>query len=299
MLAEEQHLVSLTEGFLKVFTKHLCLNVEALSSCLTHSRLIPEWCLERVEDALFGSLGNFQSSPLEGKNILFVSLNAPSTDGKLLEKNVQKIKQLVLSKLPTRVLLVVSSNLLHFLTGREFLEIAHIPVGFPFCTPNGIIDKTTWPVSIALAINKESMWVDPIDWSGFKEDLNIWSEQHCTDLKINSITDLKFSERLAPSHSPRACAHGTEGSTTVYQFFSLTPPRHENLKEMEMKGVPVHIAKLIYSISKHNPLLSIWEFFNQLRNILNYGPLISTKRLMTYLSLCSFTVIKYGNSAKD
>mgnify|MGYP001365068229 FL=1 len=47
------------------------------------------------------------------------------------------------------------------------------------------------------------------------------------------------------------------------------PPRHENLKEMEMKGVPVHIAKLIYSISKRNPLLSTLGILpNQLRNIL-------------------------------
>ncbi len=36
-----------------------------------------------------------------------------------------------------------------------------------------------------------------------------------------------------------------------------------------MKGVPVHIAKLIYSISKHNPLLSTLGILpNQLRNVL-------------------------------
>ncbi len=66
---------------------------------------------------------------------------------------------------------------------------------------------------------------------------------------------------MTSSHSPRASAHGTEGSTNIYQFFSLTPSRHENLKEMEMKGVPVHIAKLIYSISKHNPLLRLGNSF--------------------------------------
>ena len=55
----------------------------------------------------------------------------------------------------------------------------------------------------------------------------------------------------------------------IFANFSLTPPRHDNLKEMEMKGVPVHIAKLIYNISKHNPLLSTLGILpNQLRNIL-------------------------------
>ena len=223
-------MVSLTEDFLKVFAKHLCLNVEALSSCLTHSSLLSEWCSERVEDSLFGSLGNFRSTPLEGKNIVFVYLRAPSAEGKFLEMNFEKIKQLVLSKLPTRILLVVSSNLLSSLSGREFLEIAHIPVGFPFSTSNGPIAKITWPVSIMLAVNKESIWIDPIDWSAFKEDLSDWSEQNCPNLTINSIIDLKFSERLVPSHSPRTCAHGTGGSTKIYQFFSLTPPPPRQLK---------------------------------------------------------------------
>jgi hypothetical protein len=149
------------------------------------------------------------------------------------------------------------------------LEIAHIPTGFPFSTSRGTTDKTTWSVSIILAVNKESMWTDPIDWSALKEDLRDWSEKVCPNLTINPSTDLRFSERLVPSHSPRSCAHGMEGSTSIYQFFSLTPPHHENLKEMVMKGVPVHIANLIYKIGKHNPLLSSLGILpNQLRNIL-------------------------------
>ena len=101
------------------------------------------------------------------------------------------------------------------------------------------------------------MWIDPIDWSDFKEDLIDWSIKYCPNLSINSITDSKFRERLIPSHSPRSCALGMEGNTNIYQFFSLIPPRHEILKEMMMKGVPVHIANSIYKISKHNCIFNL------------------------------------------
>jgi hypothetical protein len=146
------------------------------------------------------------------------------------------------------------------------LEKAHIPSDFPFFTASGMTNKTTWSVSIILAVNKYVE--DPIDWSAFKHDFKDWSEKFSPNLTI-SPTDLKFSERLAPSHSPRSCAHGMEGSTSVYQFFSLTPPHHEHLEEMIMKGVPIPIANLIYKIGKHNPLLSSLGILpNQLHNIL-------------------------------
>ena len=88
-------------------------------------------------------------------------------------------------------------------------------------------------------------------------------------MSFNSNTDSKFRERLVPSHSPRIGMLGMRENSHVYQFFSLTPARHENLKEMVMKGIPVHTANLIYKISKHNSLLSIFGILpNQLRYLL-------------------------------
>lgn len=113
------------------------------------------------------------------------------------------------------------------------------------------------------------MWTDPIDWLAFKEELQEWARRHCPNLIINPMTDSRFCERLSPSHPPRVRALGKRSDSNIYKFLSLTPPRHENLREMVMKGVPVHMANLIYKISKHNPLLSILGILpNQLLYIL-------------------------------
>ena len=120
-----------------------------------------------------------------------------------------------------------------------------------------------------LAVNKESMWIDPIDWPAFKEDLVDWANKHCPNLNIDSNTDSRFRERLVPSHSPRALAHGINEIPCIYQLFSPVTPNHESVKEMVLKGVPIHMANLIYKISKHNPLLSAVGILpNQLRSIL-------------------------------
>jgi hypothetical protein len=33
-------------------------------------------------------------------------------------------------------------------------------------------------ISIVLALNKESMLLDPIDWNAFKHDIREWAEHH-------------------------------------------------------------------------------------------------------------------------
>jgi hypothetical protein len=182
---------------------------------------------------------------------------------------MEKVKRLVLSKLPTRILLVASPNLLSSLVGREFLEIAHVTHSFPFSTTLGQKNRTSHSVSLMLAINKESMSIDLIDWPAFKEDLVDWANKHCPNLNIDSNTDSRFRERLVPSHSPRALAHGINEIPCIYQLFSPVTPNHESVKEMVLKGVPIHMANLIYKISKHNPLLSAVGILpNQLRSIL-------------------------------
>ena len=259
----------LSENLLNIFVKHFQLSVEARASALTHSRLLPEWCSENPEDVVFGSLGSFLDTQLTGKNSLFLYLQTSVLlEKKGFGKQLQKIKQLVSSKLPTRIFMIANTDLIGSLSDREFLPIAFIPQNFPFSTDLGQT-RASFAVSIMLVINKESMWTDPIDWVDFKEELQEWARNHCPNLIINPVTDSRFCERLSPSHPPRARALGKRSDPTIYQFFSLTPPHHENLREMVMKGVPVHTANLIYKISKHNPLLSILGVLpNQLLYIL-------------------------------
>ena len=46
LTAQQSRPRSLTENLLNVFIKHFQLGVEVGSSCLNHSRLLPEWCSE-------------------------------------------------------------------------------------------------------------------------------------------------------------------------------------------------------------------------------------------------------------
>ena len=167
---------------------------------------------------------------LGGKNCLFLNLQSSAVlERKHLEKQLQKIKQLVSSKLPTRILLITNADLTGLLSDREFLPVALIPQHFPFSTDSGQT-RASFAVSIMLVMT------DPIDWLVFKEELQEWARRHCPNLIINPMTDSRFCERLSPSHPPRVRALGKRSDSNIYQFLSLTPPHHENLREMVMKG---------------------------------------------------------------
>ena len=55
----------------------------------------------------------------------------------------------------------------------QFLELARVPHHALFVTLNNIPPRlqSIGPMSIVLALNKESMVLDPIDWPRFKDDL--------------------------------------------------------------------------------------------------------------------------------
>src|SRR5690348_14839801 len=106
------------------------------------------------------------------------------------------VQTLASSKLPTRIFLVcttlVSPNILK---NRNFLEIATIPRDFPL----GLTEKTdtsplltTRSISLILAINKESMLIDPIEWGSFKQKLDEWAEKYCPNLEVSQLTDNLF-----------------------------------------------------------------------------------------------------------
>ncbi len=172
--------------------------------------------------------GQSSTFPLERKNF---------------EKQLQKIQQLVSSKLPTRILLITDADLIESLSDREFLPVALIPQHFPFSTNSGQT-RASFAVSIMLVINKEPMWTDPSTG---------WLQRRATGMGKNSLSRfdhqphdwLQILWTVVSSHPPRARALGKRSDSNIYQFLSLTPPRHENLREMVMKGGPVHTANLI------------------------------------------------------
>ena len=80
---------------------------------------------------------------------------------------------------------------------RNFLEIARIPGAFPV-TYNDSADSKHYlsdSISIVLALNKESMLLDPIDWNAFKHDFREWAEHYVPEYVTPGWTDKLFQER--------------------------------------------------------------------------------------------------------
>ena len=118
------------------------------------------------------------------------------------------------------------------LGSRETLELALIPHSFIVKTHLGH-EPVTYPISITLAINKVSMWMDPIDWSAPKNGLQHWSNTNSLELKFNLTTDARFRERSTPPHLPRTRVAGSPDLQPLL-LHSPTPTHKEEIDEMLM-----------------------------------------------------------------
>src|SRR4051794_30400458 len=108
------------------------------------------------------------------------------------------------SKKPTRVLIVGPSSLFNLLP-RGWLEAARASSGFPLISPVNSSGQQVkdHPVSLILALNRESMLFDPVDWGQLKSELLKLAETACPLLQINELTNRLFCKRTPPRHRPR------------------------------------------------------------------------------------------------
>ena len=70
-----------------------------------------------------------------------------------------------------------------------------------------------------LAINRESMLFDPINWGEFKSRLLEWAENRCSTLKINAGT-----ERLSRKGSTPPREKGSEPYPAPYSIYNFFDP---------------------------------------------------------------------------
>src|SRR6185503_15460888 len=178
---------------------------------------------------------------------------------------------LIQSKRPTRILLVGPSNQ-EILSSPLFLEVASSYVGIPLINPGdaqATQQRADCSFSITLAINKESMLIDPIDWSLLKHELGEWSLRFCPNLVITVHTDRLFTERTMRSHAPRATPSSLAQSQSVYQFFDPERPALSDINHLLSSGIPIDYAKLINKVDVHDRNLSLLGILpNQLRTLL-------------------------------
>jgi hypothetical protein len=163
---------------------------------------------------------------------------------------------------------------------------------------------------VLLAVNKESMLVDPIRWSVFTAKLRDWAEANRADCALDKNTDLKFRERRTPHHEARRLPMvNPEHPATFYPFF--TPSALGN--NIFNSSIPSDTMKLFRKLEHHPPLpLLLGVLPNQLRTLLKKYELKDREQALDDLSMsifwCGYRLWKkrkrlislfYTNSAPD
>ena len=139
----------------------------------------------------------------------------------------------------------------------DLLVIAHFAADSPLFAPADALGcdrqriKLSAPMSLLLAVNKESMVVDPINWSSLssklKETALHWSSGQLT---IPDHTDALFRERTHLSYPPRILSLNTwtrnlyRSLTIPYNFYSAYNPCHG--KSELLKKLPIEVASQIH-----------------------------------------------------
>jgi hypothetical protein len=154
---------------------------------------------------------------------------------------------------------------------RKILELASVPIAFPLTRPEETENnefRANEAFSIILALNQESLLIDPVQWESFKKELHLWGEKHCPELEISKLTDNLFNERIPLSHPPRASSTSSTPFQGVYQFFDPRTAPVAETNHLLSCGIPLEYAKIIHKINSHNRCLSMIGILpNQIRSL--------------------------------
>ena len=125
-------------------------------------------------------------------------------------------------------------------------------------------------MSLVLAMNKESMLIDPINWDLFKYRLIKLSEDWPRGLLIiPEHTDSLFKERSPLPHPPRSLSKHHINillqSASIINFFDAYAPKNP----CRLISLPPRAADLIRQMNRHPPFLGVLGILpNQLRTLL-------------------------------
>ena len=244
----------LAPNFLKLLIGVFSLNVEGSTNPLQHFAGFEQWYSLEPEDRVFGAAGNFFDSNLAGTN----SFIFPSLDS--VERSIQKASSIIESPAPSRVLMLIPSNVDH-----KFLKIADV-----YDCPVFSDGVSSSELSLVLALNKESLVLDPIDWTAAYSQLKEWS----ANVQIPGLTDALFKERIPISGPCRASSLNplTEemkrDSVRIITFHRpfLHPSNRDQLKSCQLANS--EITSLL-NLNRHRFSLSTLGVLpNQLRKLL-------------------------------
>jgi len=140
-------------------------------------------------------------------------------------------KLIELMKIPARQLQVPSPTAF----GKDNLELMASPC----------------EISIFLFLNDRSLLFDPVDWGRTKDRLLKWAESRCPTATTSSILDLKFAERILPSHTSRVNGKFTPARSHLLTIMEAEPGQlcYKDLRAKVKNG---EIIQLIKKINKGN-----------------------------------------------
>ena len=234
----------------EILTRRLHLQLEGTTNVLHRSERLTAWCSDQRTDVNFGSLGPVTEKNLEGFNSLVLLSSTPEQMDSLIAQTLKSVS----SKKPTRIVLIGPSRSVGVWlrpVNRRILELARSEASFPLFHCNGhhhphlsqSRSVSNEPISIILAMNKESMILDPIDWAALKHDLLDWAEAHCPNLQLGDLTDKLFRERICPSHLPRVNYVRTPPMRCAYKFFEPGALKKGQESHLIVCGISPELAK--------------------------------------------------------
>ena len=266
-------------SLLQLLVHRLCLHAEARTNSLHHSTLFDHWYSEEESDLAFGAEGSMMEKSLAGRNSM-LQYCPEREDKEEFSRIYSRIIDQISSKSPTRCTWIVpTSHITEVPTPhrRALLEIARFPQELPLIPPGSYRNQqrgdSLWrapqAISIVIALNKESMLRDPIDWPVLKEELRSWSNEHCSGMVIPELTDQLFRERTCGTHSPRVRSVPLPSVSSMFQFFDAWSPSRNDTQYLKSRGLNQGEAALVQKINRHNKFLSVLGILpNQLRKLM-------------------------------
>jgi len=247
----------LLPNLLSILVEEFSLTTEGFSNPFQHSPLLDKWCSEADQDREFGAIGSFFTTDLSGRNTLAL----PQTISQA-SRCIDRTRALIESKIATRVVLILPELVEH-----KFLVIARFDMSSIFVKQQPILGSS---FSIALALNKESMHLDPINWPSVAGKLR--EMDPCVE--IPTLTDSLFREREIPTHQPR-CNPKNEISQQLQRdltgLYTLHRPLASQVdkKQLRHANLPSLVISALANINRHNFSLSALGILpNEFRKLL-------------------------------
>jgi hypothetical protein len=256
----------LRKDLVSLLIRAFTLQTHGLTDSWSFCPLFDEWTSVNPCDVPFGARLWTTRTMHGGCTVFFLQTPDSNVNSQgLLEMLAESLE----TRVPTRFLLILPEQKS---LPAQFLKIATLDPCCPLFNYDYSVARETLPcsMSIVLALNKESMAIDPIDWESFSDQIQSLSGNWPQNgLIISSFTDALFRERIQLTHRPRTLSRPSRNvalhATFSLNFYDAFTPK----TPLSLTSIPFRIAELIRKANQHPWFLGVLGILpNQLRTLL-------------------------------